>query len=219
MGQGGEGAVSGRCCLPHNVNMLAFSVVQSHSFTPDWFASRLPWLLPGIGVALVVSIFANGPVARWLGTRRIVAGALIVSTGAILSGTVTPVSRGEGALRQAVGACDLSRIRLAHFDELTRYSDEFINILLFIPLGFLIALVPRSPHRTALLIGAFALPFAIEATQLMIVPLRRGCESADVVDNLTGLALGLIAGTVVAWIVSAGDRNAAGKVLDQPPSP
>jgi hypothetical protein len=195
--------------------MFAFSVVQSHSFTPDWFASRLPWLLPGIGVALVVAIFFNGPVARWLGTRRIVAGALIVSTGAILSGTVTPVSRGEGPARQAVGACDLSRIRLVHFDELTRYSDEFINILLFIPLGFLIALVPRSPHRTALLIGAFALSFAIEATQLVVLPLRRGCESADVVDNLTGLALGFIAGTVLAWIVSAIDRNTTDEALDQ----
>jgi hypothetical protein len=44
---------------------------------------------------------------------------------------------------------------------------------------------------------AVALPFAIEATQLVVTSLDRACQSADVSDNLTGLALGVVAG----WFV------------------
>jgi glycopeptide antibiotics resistance protein len=71
---------------------------------------------------------------------------------------------------------------------------------MFIPLGFAMALAARSSRKAAVLAGAFALPFLIEATQLVVTPLRRGCQSADVTDNLTGLVLGLTAGTVVAWL-------------------
>lgn len=49
-----------------------------------------------------------------------------------------------------------------------------------------------------MLAAAVALPFVIEATQLLVPSLGRACESADVVDNLTGLVLGLAAGAVVA---------------------
>ena len=44
---------------------------------------------------------------------------------------------------------------------------------------------------------ALALPFAIEATQLVVIPLGRACQGADVIDNLTGLVIGLMAGAVL----------------------
>jgi hypothetical protein len=48
-----------------------------------------------------------------------------------------------------------------------------------------------------------ALPFAIEGFQLVVTPLGRACQSADMVDNLTGLVLGLgagwVAGTLWRW--------------------
>ena len=50
-------------------------------------------------------------------------------------------------------------------------------------------------------VAAIALPFAIEATQLLVPLLGRGCESADVVDNLIGLAIGLAIGLVAGWLL------------------
>ena len=59
-------------------------------------------------------------------------------------------------------------------------------------------MVPRSHRKAAVLILAVALPFVIEATQLLVTPLGRACESGDVVDNVTGLFIGLAAGAVVS---------------------
>ena len=70
-----------------------------------------------------------------------------------------------------------------------------LNVALFIPLGIAIGLVHVSRPWAALTFAAIALPFAIEAIQLVAPILDRGCQSADVVDNLTGLALGLLIGT------------------------
>ena len=47
------------------------------------------------------------------------------------------------------------------------------------------------------------LPFAIETIQLLATGLGRACQSSDVADNLTGLAIGLVIG-VVARRLSGG---------------
>ena len=73
-------------------------------------------------------------------------------------------------------------------------------MVMFIPLGFAIAVVPRSPRKAAVLVAAVALPFVIEATQLLVAPLGRACQSADVFDNLLGLVVGLGVGSVVGRI-------------------
>lgn len=128
---------------------------------------------------------------------------LIVSTGVIMSVTVTPLGRGGGSDSRWVRSCDLSRIELAPIARLARPSDELGNILMFIPLGIAIAYVPWSTRKAAVLAGALALPFLIESAQYVVAPLRRACQSADVVDNLTGLVLGLAAGAVVARLQQA----------------
>jgi VanZ family protein len=160
-----------------------------------------PWLLPGIGASLVMAFLIGGPVQRTLRTGPLLGWALIVSLGIILSATLTPsreaIDFGAADLR----ACDLSRIGLAPVQELLRLGDTSLNILLFVPLGATIGLVSRSRRKAAILVGAIALPFAIETTQALVPWLDRTCQSADVVDNLTGLVLGLaigLAGTVVA---------------------
>jgi glycopeptide antibiotics resistance protein len=71
---------------------------------------------------------------------------------------------------------------------------------MFIPLGATIGLVPRSRRMAVVLIAAIALPFAIETAQLLLPVLDRACESADVVDNLTGLFIGLSGGVVAGRI-------------------
>jgi hypothetical protein len=57
-----------------------------------------------------------------------------------------------------------------------------------------LALVPASSARTRLLVAAIASPFVIEAAQLLLPALDRACESGDVIDNLLGLGMGLLAG-------------------------
>ncbi len=70
-------------------------------------------------------------------------------------------------------------------------NDTSLNYVLFIQLGVPLGLLPRSRRALGLVIVAFALPWAIEATQLLVPVLGRGCQSADVVDNSLGLLLGL----------------------------
>jgi glycopeptide antibiotics resistance protein len=172
-----------------------------------WWVSPLPWLVPGVVLALVVSSLASARAARWLGVRRPVAWVLLLSTGVILAGTMTPLVAADRPELGLVQSCDLSRIGLAPIDQLRWPSDTTGNIVGLIPLGFAIALVPRSRRKAAVLAAAVALPFLIEGTQFLVAPLNRACQSADVVDNLTGLVIGLVAGAVVAWF--AGRRATA----------
>jgi hypothetical protein len=152
-------------------------------------------------LAFAVSTVASGRAALWLGVRRPVAWVLLMSVGVILAGTLTPLDVEYQLHLPSAGSCDLSRMGLPSLDDLLRPGDVIGNIVAFIPLGFAIARVPRSPRKAAVLVAAAALPFAIELTQLIMTPLHRACESADVVDNLTGLVLGFAAGAVVAWLV------------------
>jgi glycopeptide antibiotics resistance protein len=75
-----------------------------------------------------------------------------------------------------------------------------LNVILFVPLGILIALLPRSRATAFAVFGAAVLPLAIESIQLVATPLGRACQGADVTDNMLGLALGLAAGWTGAWI-------------------
>ena len=81
--------------------------------------------------------------------------------------------------------------------ELLAVTDTMRNVLLFMPLGLTLALLSRTRLRTMLIALAYALPFIIEATQLLLSPLGRGCQSADVIDNALGLSVGLAIGLVL----------------------
>jgi glycopeptide antibiotics resistance protein len=93
-------------------------------------------------------------------------------------------------------------------DELRTNGDALGNILMFIPLGVTISLVPGSRRKAAIVVAAIALPFAIETIQLLLPALDRACESADVVDNLTGLVIGLGGGSVAGWLAATVYRRA-----------
>jgi hypothetical protein len=58
-----------------------------------------------------------------------------------------------------------------------------------------------------LTVAAIALPFAIETTQMVVPVIERGCQSADVFDNLTGLAVGLAIGTIGRWLTATSTVN------------
>lgn len=160
----------------------------------------LPWFIPGLVVSMAVAAFACRPFGNVLRVRPWLAWAILVGFGVIVSATVTPL---RGALEfEAVGSgvCDLSRIGLAPIRELLRSNDTSLNVALFVPLGIAIGLVGVSRSRAALIVCAVALPFAIETIQLLVPFLERGCQSADVVDNLTGLMVGLVLGTGLRFL-------------------
>jgi glycopeptide antibiotics resistance protein len=90
--------------------------------------------------------------------------------------------------------------RRAKWGEYLHVGDTSLNVLLFIPLGALIGILPRSSHRVPILIAAVVLSFAVEAFQLVVTPLGRACQSEDVFDDLLGLVVGLGLGSLVAWI-------------------
>ncbi len=163
----------------------------------------LPWFLPGLVVFVVLGALFARPVGRvfqapaWLGFF------LIVSFGIIVSATLTPL-HGEFNFAAVGGTCDLSRIGLAPLREVLRIGDTSLNIAMFMPFGLAIGLLARSRPKALLVVAAVLLPFVIETTQLLVPALERGCQSADVVDNLTGLVLGMLIGSGIGrWLALA----------------
>jgi glycopeptide antibiotics resistance protein len=163
----------------------------------------LPWFLPGVAISAAVGLSAGGRVGRALGVRRAVAWAMVLSLGVILAATLTPQWEALEFGARGPTYCDFTRIGLAPLGELLSANDTSGNVLMFIPLGATIGLVPRSRRKAAIMVAAIALPFAVEAFQLLVPALDRACESADVVDNLTGLAIGFGGGTATGWLASA----------------
>lgn len=162
----------------------------------EWF-SILPGLVPLLALSLGVGLIVSRPLGRILNVRRPVALAMILALGAIAGATLTPL--GEISEAGGTGSCDFSKVWL-ELNQLRRVNDEFLNVLLFIPLGATIGVVPGRRPMSALIAAAIALPFMIETAQLLVPALGRGCESGDVVDNLTGLIIGLAIGAVAIFI-------------------
>jgi hypothetical protein len=152
-----------------------------------------PGLIPGILIAVVVGAVFAQPVARRFRIAPWNAFLFLVSAGLIVAATLTPGGEawGPGSPGLLQG-CDLSRLRPASLGQLRTLSDASTNVALFIPLGLAVGVLPR--HRLRLLGAAVTLPVAIEAAQLVIGPLARACESADVIDNATGLVIGFVVG-------------------------
>ena len=164
--------------------------------------AALPWFLPGFAISVVVGYLVRHRAARLLGASPLLGWALIVSLGIVASATLTPLHEAafEGGV-QTTG-CDFSRVGLASLEDILELGDTFLNILLFIPLGAALGLLPRSRRKAWLTLGGLALPFVIETTQLIATPLDRACQSADIVDNVSGLLIGLVIGSVAGLLLS-----------------
>ena len=132
--------------------------------------------------------------ARILRARPAVAWLLLVSLGTIVAATLTPQLDALARGAQSSGRCDLGRLSLAPLSMYLRPNETSANVALFVPLGVALGLLPRGPRTYVCVAAALALPLVIETTQLLLPALQRGCQSADVVDNLAGLLLGLVIG-------------------------
>lgn len=159
----------------------------------------MPWFLPGALLAVIVGVATQRPVARFLAVSPAIATALVASMGLAVAATLTPLRRAIESGVVGSDQCDLSRLGIPSLDELSHFdaTDVGLNLMLFVPLGLAIGLGPRSRQKFVLLVAAVATPVVIEVTQLLLPALACGCESADVVDNLLGLALGLTTASVV----------------------
>jgi hypothetical protein len=67
-------------------------------------ALDLPWLLPGVAIALLVSLAVSGAVCRALRVRRPVAWVMVLSLGVILAAATPAALRflGAGSPRESV---------------------------------------------------------------------------------------------------------------------
>jgi hypothetical protein len=167
-----------------------------------------PGFVPGVLLSLLVSYAVSASLGRQLGVRRVIAWSLVFSIGIIVSATLTP-----GAVPPGAGSftCDLSRLGPASLSDILTVSNVSLNVFLFIPLGLTIAVtiatLRRTRSRAAMLLGAIALPFAIETIQLIVPPLDRACQSSDVADNLTGLSIGLLAAVLAGGVAHLRSRD------------
>lgn len=145
--------------------------------------------LPAVALAVVFTALSTPRVARALTVGWPVAALLVQSVGIVLAATLSPI---PPAVTDAVpGWCDTSRVGPLPASELLSLSEATLNVALFVPLGAMVAFVPRRRDRLAVAAGAAALPVALEATQLLVPALGRSCQTADVFDNSTGLLVGL----------------------------
>jgi hypothetical protein len=173
-----------------------------------------PGFFPGLLVAGAVALLFRDALGARIGVGRAMAAGLILSVGLIVAATLTPgVDPPHGG-----PGCDLSRLRLPPFRDVSSLGEVSLNVLLFVPLGLVLGLLTRSRARMVLIAGAIALPIAIESLQLLVTPLDRACQSADVVDNLTGLGIGMAAGVIAGRLRTRGpagpDRDPAGPDRD-----
>ena len=169
----------------------------------------LPWFLPGMLVFSLLGAAIARPVGRLFRAGPGLGFSLVFTLGIVLSATLTPL-RGAFNPDAVGGTCDFSRIGLAPLGLLLHIDDTSLNIAMFAPLGIVIGLVGRSRAKAVLVGVAIVLPILIETTQLLVPSLERGCQSADVFDNLTGLALGLLFGTALRWILDSAVDDGSG---------
>jgi hypothetical protein len=153
-------------------------------------------------VLIVIGSVALAPaVARRLGTRRVVAGLLLFGFGLVIAATLLP-DRDALAGIASERVCDMSRFGPASIAELTRVNTTSLNVLLFVPLGVAVGLLPRSRTTTFVVVAAVSLTFVVEAIQLFVTVLGRGCQTADMVDNLMGLAIGIAIGVLARPVLA-----------------
>jgi hypothetical protein len=157
-------------------------------------------VLPLIAIAIITTVVAAltvGPrVARWLGAADSVGALAVFGFGFVLTWTLLPDADAlEGIASD--GVCDTSRLGLIPLRQLTALNDASLNVALFIPLGVAVGLLPRTRHAAAIVAAALSLTFVVEGIQLIVTALGRGCQTADLFDNLLGLTIGVVIGLLL----------------------
>jgi hypothetical protein len=160
------------------------------------FLNSTPWLWPALALAISGSLVAFRPLARVLRAPRPVAFLLLLSLGGIVALTLTP---GADAFLpyHYFQDCLVEVVRPIGFGRVLNLGERGLNVLLFIPFGAAIGALPWSKVKGGVLGASLVLPFAVEGIQYLVPALDRSCTTVDIIDNLTGLVIGLVIGVVV----------------------
>jgi glycopeptide antibiotics resistance protein len=134
--------------------------------------------------------------SRWL-----VLGALL-SVGLVVAITLTPL---DAAASTAQGIGQGSFVLEAPPTKIFRSPSEWwpiddrsLNILLFVPLGFVVALMPRRWFLPAVVVALLA-PVVVEGLQWLLPVLRRDPQWQDVADNMVGVVVGVLIAVAARW--------------------
>lgn len=141
-----------------------------------------PWLSPALLLILIAVGFLVGP---WLAARPAVAWALGgASVAAVLVAAVIPEDRERYA-----------RCEVAWTLPTPERVEPFANLVLFIPIAFLIAVAAKRPLLG--LVAGVGFSALIETLQALIRAIGRSCDTGDLIAN----SLGALGGAVLAWAV------------------
>ena len=85
-------------------------------------------------------------------------------------------------------------------------GQRLLNMVVFVPAGVLLVLACARWRIAWVLVplgllGLAAYSIGIEATQLALARIDRACDVTDVIDNVTGAALGVAVGIVLALVL------------------
>jgi len=151
---------------------------------------------PSVPLTIAAGVLLAVLVAALVPRRRLLTFLTGVALAVVLGVTIVP-SGGWAALHLVddVPASILANV-LPQPDDLTAWTqtaDGPLNVVLFVPLGFFLALLLRRPISAALL--CVALSLAIECYQAALT--TRIATFADVVANGVGAGIGALAAVVV----------------------
>lgn len=166
------------------------------------FATSVPLFLPTMIVVIVLAVALAPAMARRLRCHQVVAALMFIGAGLVLSATLTPLYGAITAGIHSTGTCDTSRMGWASFGTYLSVNETSLNVLLFVPLGIAVGLVPGRAGM-ALTGSAILVPVVVETIQMLLPILGRSCQTRDVVDNTTGLVIGLGLGWFAARVARA----------------
>jgi hypothetical protein len=152
--------------------------------------SSLLLLVPWLAFAVLIATVVLAPIAGvWLAGRpRITAVLLTAATLGVVALTLYP----DGAPYPTI-ACNVG---LPYVNSIA--AESTANILLFVPIAFLAALLWRRP--VAAVLGAVALSAVIELLQAVVPLIGRACDTSDWITNTIGAVIGgVLAAGALAW--------------------
>ena len=162
--------------------------------------SSLVNFLPNLAITLALGMLIGAWAAPRLGLSRRATGALWLAC------VLVPLAYTLSATRSGgLGGCEVGLAPWESRSALLAHETR-ANVVMLMPAGAAALLFPSGPRRLAALGAALALPAAIEVTQMVVRPLGRACQGADVFNNTLGVLLGfwLAAGVWVLWVAWQG---------------
>ena len=160
----------------------------------------VPWAIPLVAASFVAALLAGFTLSRSRGPSAWLVSALIVSAAFIVGLTLTPNAGGEDSLvdprsHQGPWGYLIEPEYWLHVDA------RSLNVALFIPLGFTLALLTHGRARAIALAAGLVLPWLIEGLQA-VLPFARDSQLNDVADNSLGLTLGFATGLAVSALLA-----------------